>query len=70
MTSILLPVPLLLWCCFFMLNSIYMCTAQSVHRDSDEEGDSTRSSVLWDTETYMSDSNMEHPDADMRFPSI
>lgn len=52
---------------FFVLSCIYMCTA---HRDSDEKEESTRSSVLCDTEAYMSNSNMEHLDADIWFPSI
>lgn len=52
---------------FFMLSCISMCTA---HRDSDEEEETTRSSVLCDTEAYMSSSNMEYPDADIWFPSI
>lgn len=55
---------------FFMLNCIYVCTAHSTHTDSDEEEESKRSPVLCDTEAYTSNSNMEHPDADIRFPGI
>ena len=65
-----------LYCCkwYYVLLSAQLYlpvySTQHAHRDSDEEEESPRFSLLCDTEACMSNSNTEHPDADIWFPSI